>query len=251
MPSITGPSIISTKNAAGVVIVPANQALRFVGATVGVDGPAQSVITIDSGFGTWNKSGNLLTGPTPDAPVEFFGSTNNFDVPFRHNNIEVMRLTADGLKLFGTTSVGGGAAIQVSPESPGGILTREFISGAQSSSNFTRMRTTSTVSNATAVVQQGFTFSGINYQLIAKVIGRQTSGSAGAVGDSVSFRRTLVLNNIAGVVSILFQQSDFTYNPYGTTLITSVAGTNINFSVTGALNRDFSWGFHFEAVSIA
>lgn len=39
----------------------------------------------------WMLAGNALTG-AEHTPTEFFGSTNNFDVVFRENNVEVFRL---------------------------------------------------------------------------------------------------------------------------------------------------------------
>jgi hypothetical protein len=50
----------------------------------------------------WSLGGNALTGLPPNLPAERFGSTNNFDVIFRSNNIERMRITAAG-----NVSVGG------------------------------------------------------------------------------------------------------------------------------------------------
>src|SRR5690242_17532182 len=44
----------------------------------------------------WVLVGNALTGGTPATPVEFFGSTNNYDVVMKANNVEKLRLVAGG-----------------------------------------------------------------------------------------------------------------------------------------------------------
>ena len=63
MPSITGIPVIATKDASGTVISPINMALRFDGATVTLDGPAQTLINITGGGGGggWETAGNALT----------------------------------------------------------------------------------------------------------------------------------------------------------------------------------------------
>ncbi len=44
----------------------------------------------------WALGGNALTGIASNVPNERFGSTNNFDVIFRTNNVDHMRITAAG-----------------------------------------------------------------------------------------------------------------------------------------------------------
>ncbi|MGL5892656.1 MAG: hypothetical protein ACRC3B_22375, partial [Bacteroidia bacterium] len=44
----------------------------------------------------WALSGNALTGFASSLPVERFGSTNNYDVVFRSNNTDRMKIAADG-----------------------------------------------------------------------------------------------------------------------------------------------------------
>lgn len=59
---------------------------------------ASSLIT------AWRLSGNALTGGAPSSPTEFFGSTNNYDVVFRSNNTERMRILGSGNVGIGLTN---------------------------------------------------------------------------------------------------------------------------------------------------
>jgi hypothetical protein len=45
---------------------------------------------------TWTTAGNALTGGVPPTANEFFGSTNNYDVVFKTNNLTLMTLGANG-----------------------------------------------------------------------------------------------------------------------------------------------------------
>lgn len=56
----------------------------------------------------WGTSGNALTGGSPSTPNEFFGSTNVYDVIFKANNTERMRLDYQGSFLLGSTTSYGG-----------------------------------------------------------------------------------------------------------------------------------------------
>lgn len=77
--------------------------------TVSGVGTAGQVLT-SNGAGTlptwqaaatgWALTGNALTG-TEHSPTEFFGSTNNFDVVFKENNVEIFRIY-NGFVGFGT-----------------------------------------------------------------------------------------------------------------------------------------------------
>lgn len=123
MPFITSPSILSTKNSLGVIVVPVNRAIRFVGATVAMDGPAQTVVTVSAGTNTWNESGNVLTGGTPTTPNEFFGSNNDYDVIMNRNSIEIARMAASGFFVQGIVGVGATYVINllVDPTAGAGI----------------------------------------------------------------------------------------------------------------------------------
>lgn len=52
----------------------------------------------------WRLSGNALTGGAASSPSEFFGSTNNYDVVFRSNNTERMRILSSGNVGVGLTN---------------------------------------------------------------------------------------------------------------------------------------------------
>ncbi len=52
----------------------------------------------------WRLNGNTLTGASSTSPTEFFGSTNNYDVVFRSNNTERMRILGSGNVGVGLTN---------------------------------------------------------------------------------------------------------------------------------------------------
>lgn len=95
MPSITGVPVIATKDSTGTVIQPLNLALRFDGATVTVDGLAQTLITVGGGGGGgWETAGNALTGG------EVFGSTGASAIPDVvgvYSGTEYWRMNATGM----------------------------------------------------------------------------------------------------------------------------------------------------------
>ncbi|MCE5317780.1 MAG: hypothetical protein LLG04_10565 [Parachlamydia sp.] len=86
MPSISGIPVIATKDSSGTTVLPVNLALRFSGASVTVDGPAQSLITISGGGGSgWLLTGNIVS------PGDLFGSINAQDIIAIYGGAEVWR----------------------------------------------------------------------------------------------------------------------------------------------------------------
>jgi hypothetical protein len=76
----------------------------------------------------------------------------------------------------------------------------------------------------------------------AKVTGLRTGGTAGTVGDSSCYIRTVKVSNIAGTVSIQNLQSDFTAESNAATNCTiTVSGTNILVNVKGDTNNNYTW----------
>lgn len=57
MAYLTGPALLATKNAGGTIVVGSNTAIRFVGATVASDGPAQTVVTVGAASVTASNLG--------------------------------------------------------------------------------------------------------------------------------------------------------------------------------------------------
>ena len=73
---------------------------------------------------------------------------------------------------------------------------------------------------------------------------RKTAGAGvGTIGDGNGYIRTVMVKNVAGIVTIvILTQSSFTVEDiplFNTTF--SVSGTNVILNVTGSLNNDVTW----------
>ena len=76
----------------------------------------------------------------------------------------------------------------------------------------------------------------------SRVVGARTGGTAGAVGDSASYVRTVKAKNIAGTVTVLKRQADYTSEDQrGWKCRHEVSGTDIAIQCTGAANNDVKW----------
>ena len=76
----------------------------------------------------------------------------------------------------------------------------------------------------------------------AHIVGRRTGGSAGSADDSAVLKRTFVIKNIGGTVTVPLVQSDFTYADQSAwTVAAVVSGTSVNIQVTGAANNNITW----------
>jgi hypothetical protein len=69
----------------------------------------------------------------------------------------------------------------------------------------------------------------------------RTGGSAGSVGDSSSFERTLKVINVGGVLTIKFRQSDFTSQDQDWNIDFLTSGTNLILTVQGTINNNINW----------
>lgn len=198
---------------------------------------------IDNTAADWLLAGNALTG------AEKFGSTNDFDVPFIRNNIEAMRIVGTTAALQGiliglNASLGG--RLQLQPTNQGDDILKQIHGATNQIINVTRMYRKTTVSNAVST----FTIAvpnDYNALIETKVIGIQTGGATGAVGDGASYIRTLHVQNIGGAVAIMQTQTDFTYEIVAGFNFTSLAsGADVEYSIQGVLNRNVSWGIKTE-----
>lgn len=78
--------------------------------------------------------------------------------------------------------------------------------------------------------------------LEVRVIGRRTAGSAGAAGDSAAYVRTARFKNIAGTVTMVTLQSDYTSEDQaGWNCTLDANTTNARVRVTGAANNTVLW----------
>lgn len=205
---------------------------------------------IDTQIGDdWNLDGNDLTGATAATPNEFFGSTNDYDVIFRRNNFELMRLVSQGLLVGLNSSIGGrlqvGAAnlgdqlfLETSPNGGAGArvikVSRQF-----------KIQTSDDTDQALASLEIP---EGTRIQGEFRLGCNQHGGSAGTVGDGADYVRTFSAKRLAGNPAVLNDyQTDFTeedVKAFRARIVENV--NNIDLEVRGGANRDLAWSAHLE-----
>lgn len=115
------------------------------------------------------------------------------------------------------------------------------------SSTFASLLQTDTVTTTDAVATTLSTITtatDTTMQISVTVIGRRTGGSAaGAVGDAVSQQRTFTVKNVAGVVTLVQIQSDYSFSEQGLVGIQTpvISGTNVLIQVKGKANATVDW----------
>ncbi len=202
----------------------------------------------------WLLAGTVLTGATPDAPNEVQGSTNNYDLVWVRNGVEVMRLindTYDGLIIGGTVHVGVDAAkLELQSNNNGATISRQsFISGGIGTTSFNRIGRFTTAGAVSTNLNFGIN-TDTNLTVRVRVVVKQTGGGTGALQDGASFVVNVALNNIAGVVTILSQNVEFSYaiDP-GITLAITASGNALRVTGTGVAGRGLRWGVQVEGIS--
>lgn len=86
----------------------------------------------------------------------------------------------------------------------------------------------------------------------ATIIGRRTGGTAGANGDAAIYVRTARVKNVAGTVTILNLQSDYTSEDQGAWNGTiDVSGTSARVRVTGAANNNITWTVNYKVSTVS
>jgi hypothetical protein len=200
-------------------------------------GAADTAWSVVSSGNDWTLAGNTLVGG------EYFGSNNNQDVLFYRNGSEQMRMANNALLIGLSSSIGGRLQLADSVANAD-FMAEIFSPGANQVIKVNRMNrlTTSgaaTASNTIAVPTDTCCL------IESRATARQTAGSSGVVGQGASYIRSLHATNQAGVVSIFSQQSDYTYEIVNAMNYSGAAsGSDVVFTVTGAANRDFTWGLH-------
>lgn len=195
----------------------------------------------------WNLAGNTLSG------TEFIGSLNDQDIKFYRNNTERMRLvgssTSNSALLVGLNATLGGR-LQV-----GNLSGEEFFKMALMSGSIpqvikaTRMGYLTT-SDGTPTSAYDIGISQHHNALVKVAVAvRQTGGISGNVGDGAMYERTMAAKNVAGTVTILKTQTDFTYEIVGSMNVSFTGGTNvISQEVKGVTDRDLSWGIYSDVL---
>lgn len=203
---------------------------------------------IDVSDQDWSLDGNALTGATPDAPDQQFGSTNDYDVVHIRNNTELMRLVQQGLLIGLSANAGGRLQVEASAlgeqifrqQSPSGDATANVIKVSVQR----KVQTTDNVLTTLADIAVP-TNSVMLFEL--DVVARQHSGSAGNVGDGAAFVREVHARNNAGTVTIRREQNSFTSRDRaGWDLQSSISGTNVRYQVRGETDRNIAWYAHYE-----
>lgn len=191
--------------------------------------------------GDWKIDGNGLTGGSPSTPNEFFGSTNDYDVIHRRNNVEQFRLQNNAFLIGLSASIGGRLQVGESV-ADADVMAEIFNPTSNPVIKVNRMSRLTTVSAVTAT--QNFAIPTDKNALIeVRACARQTAGATGAVGDGASYIRTCHAQNLAGVASIFNNQTDYTYEVAGAlNFALSATGANVVATATGATNRNISWG---------
>jgi len=201
----------------------------------------------------WNLDGNELSGATFDAPTEFFGSTNNFDVVFQRNNFELMRLVQEGLLVGLNATLGGrldvgvanlGDVIMNMASPNGGSGARVIRTHRQF--KITTSDDTNTVIAALAVAE------GQRMQARAYVGCNQTGGTAGTPGDGADYVRTASAKRLSGGnVDLLQRTTDYTaedVNAYRARFVGNTVGQTLDLEVRGATDRTCVWSAHIETM---
>ncbi len=196
---------------------------------------------VDTNASDWALTGNTLTGAGPTTPTEFFGSNNDYDLVFKRNTTEEMRVLTSAILIGLSATLGG--RLQVNDATDGADLIKSVLNATSNPVvEVNRMFRKTTVSNATSTFDIAIP-TNTTVLINTSVQGRQTAGSTGAAGDSISYQRTLTANNIAGTVLKLAEQNDYTYEIAAAFDLTSaVSTTNIRYTIAGVTNRNVSWG---------
>lgn len=196
----------------------------------------------------WKVDGNDLTGATPDAPNEFFGSNNNYDVAFRRSGTELMRLVSDGLLVGLNASLGG--RLQVQGAALGSDLIKQISPNGGSGSQVIRVTrqykvqtTDGTATTLADIAVPNDSVVGIE----ASVVCRQHGGSSGAEGDGSYYVRNIHARNIGGTVSVRQNSTSVTSEDVGAFNVAVSANTsNVRIQASGAANRNVAWFAHVE-----
>ncbi len=205
---------------------------------------------INGPTGFWRQFGNFLTGGSPSTPAQKFGTLNDFDLIFERNGIEVGRFNANGLLIGPTLSGNEPARIQISGTLSGTRLFKYFV--VPGTPVFNTMRLVRAETNGAVLTSVNLTTVPDEVHTMRYVVtAKQIAGSAGAVGDMVSIIKTASFSNVGGVMTKLFEQTDYSYKvDAGFDFALTIAGNDIVLNFQGVANRDMIWGAKQESVTV-
>jgi hypothetical protein len=196
----------------------------------------------------WTVDGNELTGASADAPNEFIGSTNNYDVVLIRNNNEIMRLVSDGVLIGLDASLGG--RLQIGAGSVGSDLVKQITNhsttGAQIVHVTRQFKVQTTDGTATTLADISVPTDSV-VGIEAKVLCRQHGGSSGSAGDGASYVRNIHARNLSGTVAVRQNATSITSEDVGAFNVTvSASSSNVRLQAVGAANRNIAWYAHIE-----
>lgn len=196
----------------------------------------------------WQIDGNALTGASAGAPNEFFGSTNDYDLAFKRNNTELMRLVSDGLLIGLNSSLGGRLQIQAS--ALGSDLMKQISPNGGSGSqviHLTRQYKVQTTDSTATTLADISVPSGAVAGIDAKIVCRQHGGTAGSTGDGASYVRNIHARNNAGTVSVRQNATSVTSEDSNSfNVIVSANIANVRIQAVGDTDRNIAWFAHVE-----
>ena len=144
-----------------------------------------------------------------------------------------------GLPIIGSGSGGGGVWGAIS----GTLSNQTDLQNALNLKKNLVENTISTTNNTPTTIRTFATASNISYSINVIFSARRTD----VVGDTASFRRSYLVKNIGGTVSIVLTQTDFTAKDNPNLDVTaSVSGTNILFRVIGETGQNYNWKSSIE-----
>jgi len=128
-----------------------------------------------------------------------------------------------------------------------------YADAGASNANWEMTQAQVATTDATATTLQSITVPTDSSLLLqVQVVGRRTGGSAGANGDAVVYIRTARFKNIAGTVTMLNLQSDYTSEDqplWNATL--DVSGVSARIRVTGAANNNVTWTSTYTIITLS
>lgn len=196
----------------------------------------------------WQIDGNTLTGPTFDAPAEFFGSNNNYDVVFKRNGTEITRLVSDGVLVGLNASLGG--RLQIQTGSLGGDLIKQISPNGGSGSqviHVTRQYKVQTTNNTATTLADIAVPTDAVANIEAKIVCRQHGGTSGTTGDGASYIRNIHARNLGGTVSVRQNATTVTSEDVVTfNAVVSANTSNVRIEAVGGTNRNIAWFAHVE-----
>jgi hypothetical protein len=196
----------------------------------------------------WKVDGNTLTGVSPTSPTEFFGSSNNYDLAFRRNNTELMRLVSDGLLIGLNASLGG--RLQVQAASLGSDLMKQVSPNGGSGSqviHVTRQYKVQTTNDSATTLADIAIPTGSVAGIDAKIVCRQHGGTAGSTGDGANYVRNIHARNNAGTVSIRQNATSVTSEDSNElNVVVTANSANVRIEAVGGADKNIAWFAHVE-----